>query len=204
MEATSHHHQVGESRKGQKETGDTNPYVLPTSQNPSHWNPSWLSDAHATQVGPCISMTGQRQSRTNPITKKLETMGHVVEQELSSSGGGQSFRVHLPFCSPPRHMFPKKSPCQHICLIAQFISECQTRAHFQTLEGVSLPATQGAEVNSRDNICDHLSSQSLPMLISFPSNGWSHASHRDCLREPESSLVFTRQIEKECQCSGNC
>ena len=28
------------------------PHVLTTSQNPSHWNPSWLSDACATRKDP--------------------------------------------------------------------------------------------------------------------------------------------------------
>ena len=47
-------------RKGQKERGDANPYVLPTSQNPSCWNPSWLSDMRATRKDP-ESVIGQRQ-----------------------------------------------------------------------------------------------------------------------------------------------
>ena len=40
MKLTSHH-QWEEFRKGQKETGDTSPYAVPASQNPSHWNPSF-------------------------------------------------------------------------------------------------------------------------------------------------------------------
>ena len=32
---------------GQKEMGDCSPEVLPTSQDPPCWNPSWLSDACA-------------------------------------------------------------------------------------------------------------------------------------------------------------
>ena len=51
MEVPSHHQQE-EYGKGQKERGDASPYVLPTSQNPSRWNPSWLSDAHGTKEDP--------------------------------------------------------------------------------------------------------------------------------------------------------
>jgi len=48
MKLTSHH-QPGEFRKGQKETGDTSPHVLPTPWNPPDWIPSWLSGACASR-----------------------------------------------------------------------------------------------------------------------------------------------------------
>ncbi|XP_054935073.1 uncharacterized protein [Physeter macrocephalus] len=48
----TNYHQPEEFGEGQKERGDSNPYVLPTSQNPSHWNPSWLNNAHATRKHP--------------------------------------------------------------------------------------------------------------------------------------------------------
>ena len=32
-----------------EESQNDSPYVLPTSQNPPHWNPSWLSNAWATR-----------------------------------------------------------------------------------------------------------------------------------------------------------
>ena len=35
-----------------KERGDISPHVLPTSQNPSRWHPSWLSDERATRKDP--------------------------------------------------------------------------------------------------------------------------------------------------------
>ena len=38
--------------KDQKERGDFSPYVLPASQNPSRWNPSWQSDAGTTRKDP--------------------------------------------------------------------------------------------------------------------------------------------------------
>ena len=51
VELTSYH-EPEEFREGQKEGGDASPYVLPTSQNPPRWNPSWLSDARATRKDP--------------------------------------------------------------------------------------------------------------------------------------------------------
>ena len=48
MKLTSHH-QPGEFRKGQKETGDAGPQVLPIPWNPPDWIPSWLSDACVTR-----------------------------------------------------------------------------------------------------------------------------------------------------------
>ena len=35
-----------------KEGGDASPYVLPTSQKLSQWNPSWLRDAGTTRKDP--------------------------------------------------------------------------------------------------------------------------------------------------------
>ena len=51
MELTRHH-PLEELRKGQKERGDACSHVLPASQNPSCWNPVWLSDAQATRKDP--------------------------------------------------------------------------------------------------------------------------------------------------------
>ena len=50
-ELTSHQ-QLEEFGKGQKEREDASPHVLPTSQNPPRWNPSWLSDVHDTRKDP--------------------------------------------------------------------------------------------------------------------------------------------------------
>ena len=66
---------------------------------------------------------------TNPITIKPETA------ELFSW-------IPLFYCSPPGFPFPKNLLlCQHMCLLGQFISESLTRAQFQALEAVPLPAT---------------------------------------------------------------
>ena len=43
------YHQPEEFRKGQKETGDASPHVLPIPWNPPDWIPPWLSDACATR-----------------------------------------------------------------------------------------------------------------------------------------------------------
>jgi len=43
----------GVFRRGHREGGDASiQYVLPTSQNPLHWNPSWLRDAYTTRKDP--------------------------------------------------------------------------------------------------------------------------------------------------------
>ena len=63
-ELTSYHH-LKEFRKGQKEGGIASSYVQPTSQNPPHWNPSWLSNARATRKDP-ESVIGQRQAGNQP------------------------------------------------------------------------------------------------------------------------------------------
>ena len=63
-------HQLEEFRKGQKERGDISPYVLPTSQIPSRWNPSWLSDAGATRKDPVSERLARDKLETNPITVK--------------------------------------------------------------------------------------------------------------------------------------
>ena len=68
---------------------------------------------------------------TNPITIKPKTT------ELF-------FWIPLLYCSPPGFRFPFPLYlllCQHMCLLGQFISESLTRAQFQALEGVPLPAT---------------------------------------------------------------
>ena len=42
-----------EEGRGKREGGDASiPCVLPTSQNPLHWNPSWLRDARTIRKDP--------------------------------------------------------------------------------------------------------------------------------------------------------
>lgn len=78
VELTSHHH-LEEFGKRQKERGDTSPYVLPTSQNPC-WNPSWLSDVHATRKDPELESLTRDNLETNPNIIKPETAKHVAEK----------------------------------------------------------------------------------------------------------------------------
>ena len=70
MELTSHH-QPEEFGKGQKERGDTSPYVLPTSQNPPRWNPSWLSNACTTRKDPESDQIWTKQDDQPETTRKL-------------------------------------------------------------------------------------------------------------------------------------
>ena len=98
-ELTSHH-QPEEFGKGQKERGDASSYVLPTSQNPSHWNPSWLSDTHTARKDRESEWLARDNLEANPITIKPKTASHVAEQ---------SSWVPLPSCSPPGRPFSIKS-----------------------------------------------------------------------------------------------
>ena len=66
--------------KGQKERKDSSPYVLPTSQNPSYWNPSCLSDACTPRKDPESEWLVRNNPKTTPITIKLKTVSHMAEQ----------------------------------------------------------------------------------------------------------------------------
>ena len=103
MELTSHH-QPEEFGKGQKET----PHVLPTSQNPPRWNPSWLSNAWGMRKNPQSEWLARENPETNPITIKPKTVSHMAEQ---------SSWVPLPYCSPPRHPFPVVSCFDSKCFL---------------------------------------------------------------------------------------
>ena len=104
-ELTSYH-KPEEFRKSQKENGNPSPYFLPISQNPSHWNPSWLSNACATRKDPESEWLARDNPETNLITIKPKTASHMAEHFSW---------VPLPCCSLPRCPFPIKSldllPC---------------------------------------------------------------------------------------------
>ena len=74
------YHQPEEFKKGQKERADSSPHILPTSQNPSCWNPSWLSDVCTTRKDPESEWLARDNSEANPTTIKPKTASHVVEQ----------------------------------------------------------------------------------------------------------------------------
>ena len=71
-----------------------------TSQNPSHWHPSWMSNACATRKDSESEWLLRGNAEMNPITIKPETASHAAEW---------FFWVPLPYCSPPGHPFPIKS-----------------------------------------------------------------------------------------------
>jgi len=71
-----------------------------TSQNPSHWHPSWPNKACNTRQDSESEWLVEDNPEPNPITKKPETVSHVAE--LFSW-------VPSPCCSPPWSSFPIKS-----------------------------------------------------------------------------------------------
>ena len=85
-------------RVRERSKGDT--ACLSTSQNPSRWHPSWLSDACTTRKDSELEWWPKGHPETNPITIKPETASHAAE--LFSW-------VPLPYCSPPGCPFPIKS-----------------------------------------------------------------------------------------------
>ena len=71
-----------------------------TSQNPSHWHPSRLSNVCASRKDSELEWLAKDHLETNPITIKSETASHAAEQFSW---------VPLPSCSPPGCPFPIKS-----------------------------------------------------------------------------------------------
>ena len=84
----------------ERSKGDTT--CLTTSQNPSHWHPSWLIDVCATRKDSESEWLAKDNRETNPITIKLETESHVAEQ---------SSWLPLCYCSLPGCSFPNKISC---------------------------------------------------------------------------------------------
>ena len=78
MELTSHHY-LEEFGKGQKERGNSLD-ALPISQNPSSWNPSWLSNACTTMKDAESEWLARDDPETNLIIIKPETASHMAEQ----------------------------------------------------------------------------------------------------------------------------
>ena len=85
-------------RARERSKGDT---ACPsTSQNPSRWHPSWLSNVCTTRKDSELEWLVKDHPETNPITIKPETAGHAAEQFSW---------VPLPYCSPCGCPFPVKS-----------------------------------------------------------------------------------------------
>ena len=99
-----------------------------TSQNPSHWHPSWLHSACATKKDSESEWLAKESPETNPITIKPETVSHVQG----------SFPSSLPSCSLPGRPFPIRSLALSARLYPRTI-------HFSVLEkGLSLPPGRGS------------------------------------------------------------
>ena len=96
------YHEPAGFRKCQKETGDANPCVLPTSQNPPWWNLSWLSNAWSSRKDLVLKW----------LSINLKTVSQVAEE---------SSWVPLACYSPPRHPFSIKSPVVSVHVSPQTI-----------------------------------------------------------------------------------
>ena len=93
------YHQPEDFGKGQMEWGAASACVLPVSQNPSYWNPSWLNDVCATKDSESEWLT-RNSLKTHSIPVKPKTVSHAAEQFPW---------VPLPCCALPRCPFPTKS-----------------------------------------------------------------------------------------------
>ena len=51
-----------------------------TSQNPFHWNPSWLSDVCSTRKDPAPEWLARDNLETKPVTINPKTASHMAEQ----------------------------------------------------------------------------------------------------------------------------
>ena len=134
-EPTSYHQLEG-FEKDQKERGDASPYILPTSQNPSYWNPSWLTNMHTTRKNPESEWLGRNNPEINHITIKSKTASHVAE--LFSC-------APLPCCPPPWCPFPKS--------LGLSASISPWTIHFQVLDK-SPPFGSERGIPSCNNITD--------------------------------------------------
>ena len=112
---------------------------LSTSQNPSRWHSSWLSDVCATRKDSELEWLAKDHPETNLITIKPETVSHVAEQFSW---------VPFPYCSPCRCPFPIKS-------LALSAHVSPRTIHFRVLDKspVSGPGRGPPSCNSSSNSC---------------------------------------------------
>ena len=86
-----------------------------------------MSDVYATRKDPNSERLARDKPETNPMTIKPET----------EPRGTAVLSVSLTLPHSTRAALPNKVSCfDSTCLLRQFISKCQTRTHFQALEGV--------------------------------------------------------------------
>ena len=89
---------------------------------------SWLQcRSKQESQAPALELLARDTLETNPITVKPNPESHMVKQSS----------VPLPCCSPPRPLPNKVLLYQHMCLLGQLLSECQTEA----LEGIPIAAS---------------------------------------------------------------
>ena len=128
-------------RVQERSKGDTT--CLTTSQNPSHWHPSWLSKVCTTRKDSESEWLAEDNLETNSITIKHEIVSHMAE--LFSC-------VPLPYCSFPRWPFEIKS----LALSAHVSS---WTIHFKVLDKnpVLCPGTGPPSCNkTRTEICSQI------------------------------------------------
>ena len=82
--------------------------ICKTTQNPSLWHPSWLSNA-SSRKDPESEQLARDNPETNPIPIKPEPASHVAEQ---------SSWLPSPCCSPTGCPFPGKSLALSACVSA--------------------------------------------------------------------------------------
>ncbi|XP_026969954.1 uncharacterized protein [Sagmatias obliquidens] len=130
-ELTSHH-RPEEFGKGQRrEETLVRMSYQPTSQSPSRWNPSRLSEACTTRKDPESERLARDSPETNPITVKPETVSHV---ESSPPGS-----PHPP-ARPPGRPCPVESLALPARVSPPTIQFRVLDEPSPALEGVSLPA----------------------------------------------------------------
>ena len=118
-------------RVRERSRGDTT--CPSTSQNPSRWHPSWLSDACATRKD-WIRMIGQRPPGNE---------SHHHKTQDCEPRGRAALLGSLTSCSPPGCPFPIKS----LALSARVSSDnsfpsVRQEPNFGPWKGVPLPTTQ--------------------------------------------------------------
>lgn len=181
------YHQLEHFGKGQMEWGAASACVLPTSQNPSYWNPSWLNDVRATK-DPEWEWLTRISLKTHSIPVKPKTVSHAAEQFP-----GFPYPAALCPGTPSQHSLLL---CQHMCLLRQLISECWKRALSRALEGVPLSCNHSLNKHSAVKQSPSSSSKNIhiPLQKLRPASPggrlWPHANQKHA----DHKLVRTRRL----------
>jgi len=118
-----------------------------TSQNPSHWHPSWLNKAWTTRKDSESEWLAKDDPETNPITIKPETEPYGRAVLLAS------LTKLLPTWVP----FPNKIPCFVSTCVSSDNSLLSVRQEpsFGPWKGVSLPATKWFYIELSEELPSH-------------------------------------------------